>query len=76
VVGNPMQRWLTTVLAADVAGCSRLTGADEEGTVARLPALRHQLIDPMVAAYGGRPQLILKRNYWVASGNEPSLRSL
>ncbi len=47
-------RKLTTILAADVAGYSRLTGADEEGTVARLRALRHELVDPVVAANNGR----------------------
>src|SRR5271165_4085867 len=47
-------RKLTTILAADVAGYSRLAGADEEGTVSRLRALRQDLIDPVVAANGGR----------------------
>jgi TolB-like protein/class 3 adenylate cyclase len=47
-------RKLTTILAADVAGYSRLTAADEEGTVARLRALRHELIDPVIAANKGR----------------------
>src|SRR5271165_5709739 len=47
-------RRLTTILAADVAGYSRLAGADEEGTVSRLRALRQDLIDPVVAANGGR----------------------
>jgi TolB-like protein/class 3 adenylate cyclase/Flp pilus assembly protein TadD len=49
-----MQRRLTTILAADVAGYSRLAAADEEGTVTRLRALRQELIDPVVAANGGR----------------------
>jgi class 3 adenylate cyclase len=49
-----MQRRLTTILAADVAGYSRLTGADEEGTVLRLRALRQELIDPAIAGHGGR----------------------
>ncbi len=47
-------RKLTTILAADVAGYSRLVGADEEGTVARLRALQHELIDPVVTANKGR----------------------
>jgi TolB-like protein/class 3 adenylate cyclase len=51
---NPIQRRLTTILAADVAGYSRLAGADEEGTVSRLRALRHELIDPVIAAHNGR----------------------
>ncbi len=44
----------STAYQPHVAGFSRLTGADEEGTVARLRALRHELIDPVVAANGGR----------------------
>lgn len=49
-----MQRRLTTILAADVVGYSRLAAADEEGTVSRLRALRHELIDPVIAANNGR----------------------
>jgi hypothetical protein len=41
-------RKLAAILAADVAGYSRLTGADEEGTLARLRALRNDLIDPPI----------------------------
>ena len=47
-------RRLTTILAGDVAGYSRLAAADEEGTVARLRAFRQELIDPVIAANGGR----------------------
>jgi len=47
-------RRLTTILAADAAGYSRLVGADEEGTLGRLRAIRKDLIDPVIAAYGGR----------------------
>ena len=39
-------RRLTAILAADVAGYSRLMGADEEGTLERLKALRRELVDP------------------------------
>jgi hypothetical protein len=42
-------RRLAAILAADVAGYSRLMGADEEGTLEGLKALRHELIDPKVA---------------------------
>jgi adenylate cyclase len=38
-------RRLTVILAADVAGYSRLMGADEEGTLERLKALRRELLD-------------------------------
>ncbi|HEV2545759.1 MAG TPA: adenylate/guanylate cyclase domain-containing protein [Stellaceae bacterium] len=49
-----VQRKLAAILAADVAGYSRLTGADEEGTIARLRALRRELIDPTIEAHHGR----------------------
>jgi len=42
-------RRLAAILAADVAGYSRLMGADEEGTLARLKALRRELLDPKIA---------------------------
>lgn len=42
------------VLAADVAGYSRLMGADEEGTLARLKAIRRALVDPTIAVHRGR----------------------
>ena len=48
------QRRLTTIVAADVAGYGRLTGADEEGTMRRLRALRAELIDPAIEAKRGR----------------------
>ncbi len=50
----PVQRRLAAILAADVAGYSRLMGADEEGTLARLKALRAGLIDPAIAGHNGR----------------------
>jgi len=46
------QRRLAAVLAADVAGYSRLMGADEEGTLARLKVLRRDLLDPKLAELG------------------------
>jgi len=49
-----MQRRLAAILAADVVGYSRLTGADEEGTLARWKALRADVLDPTLAAHGGR----------------------
>jgi adenylate cyclase len=49
-----MHRRLTTILAADVVGYSRLASLDEEGTVSRLRALRQELVDPVVMANGGR----------------------
>jgi adenylate cyclase len=50
----PSVRRLTAILAADVAGYSRLMGADEEGTHERLKALRRELLDPKIAEHHGR----------------------
>src|ERR1700724_131464 len=47
-------RKLAAILAADVAGFSRLAGADEDRTLARLRALRSDLIDPTIAVHNGR----------------------
>jgi adenylate cyclase len=47
-------RKIAAILAADVVGYSRLTGADEERTLARLRALRSDLIDPTIAVHHGR----------------------
>jgi adenylate cyclase len=51
---GPAQRKLAAILAADVAGYSRLMGTDEEGTLRRLKALRAELIDPTIAEHRGR----------------------
>ena len=48
------ERRLAAVLAADVAGYSRLMGADEEGTLAKLKAIRKSIVDPTIAAHRGR----------------------
>jgi adenylate cyclase len=47
-------RRLAAILAADVAGYSRLMGADEEGTLERLKALRNELADPKIKEHHGR----------------------
>ena len=47
-------RKIAAILVADVVGYSRLAGADEEGTLARLRALRSDLIDPAIATHHGR----------------------
>jgi len=47
-------RRIAAILAADIAGFSRLVGDDEEGTLARLRALRRDLIDPEIGAHRGR----------------------
>jgi TolB-like protein/class 3 adenylate cyclase len=55
--GNPLareQRRLAAIVAADVVGYSRLMGRDESGTLAALKALRREVVDPPIAAHGGR----------------------
>jgi len=47
-------RRLAAILAADVAGYSRLIGVDEGGTLERLKALRCELLDPKIAEHRGR----------------------
>jgi adenylate cyclase len=54
VTGERVERRLAAVLAADVAGYSRLMGIDEEGTLARLKAVRRDLVDPTLASHRGR----------------------
>ncbi len=49
-----MDRRLAAIVAADVAGFSRLVGTDEEGTLAELRAHRAELIDPLLAQHNGR----------------------
>ena len=49
-----VERKLVAILAADVAGYSRLMGSDEEGTLARLKAHRKEVIDPKIAEHRGR----------------------
>ncbi len=49
-----VQRRLAAILAIDIVGFSRLMGADEEGTLARLKRLRAELIDPGIIEFRGR----------------------
>jgi adenylate cyclase len=49
-----MQRRLAAILLLDMVGYSRLMGLDEEGTIARQKAHRDEIIDPKLAAHGGR----------------------
>ena len=51
-------RKLAAILAADVVGFSRMTGADEDRMLARLRALRSDLIDPTISVHNGR---VIKR---------------
>jgi len=55
--GNVMareQRRLAAIVSTDVAGYSRLMGRDESGTLAALKALWREIVDPQIAAHGGR----------------------
>jgi adenylate cyclase len=56
-------RRLAAILAADVAGCSRLIGSDEGGTLQALKAIRAELIDPTIAAHNGRLVTMRRRPY-------------
>ncbi len=49
-----VERRLAAILAADVVGYSRLMGVDEVGTLRALKAVRKDLVDPTIAAHGGR----------------------
>ena len=49
-----VERRLAAILAADVAGYSRLMGADEEGTLTRLKAVRREIADPKIKEHRGR----------------------
>src|SRR6202023_3209434 len=51
---QPVERRLAAILAADVAGYSRLMGADEEGTHERLTAHFRELVDPKIKQHRGR----------------------
>ena len=53
-----VERRLAAILAGDVAGYSRLMGADEEGTLSRLKAHRREFLEPKIAEHRGR---IVKR---------------
>ena len=52
--GERVERRLAAILAADVAGYSRLMGQDEAGTLARLRAHRREFVDPKIAEHKGR----------------------
>jgi len=52
--GERVERRLAAIMAADVAGYSRLMGEDEEGTLAALNTIRRELAEPMIAEHRGR----------------------
>src|SRR6266404_4847856 len=53
-MNQPVERRLAAILAADVAGYSRLMGADEEGTHERLKAHLRELVQPKIKEHRGR----------------------
>jgi adenylate cyclase len=53
-MAEPVERRLAAILAADVVGYSRLMGADEAGTYARLKAILKEFVGPTIAAHHGR----------------------
>ena len=57
MTGGRLERRLAAVLAADVAGYSRLMGADEVGTLSALKAIRHEMIDPTLAELSRPPAM-------------------
>ena len=79
-------RRLAAILAADVAGYSRLMGADEEGTLAALKAIRRELADPKIKEHApfysetGRPsidpELPIDRPQQMLLGHMPFERKL
>lgn len=54
VPGGATERKLAAILAADVVGFSHQMGADEAGTLARIAALRTDVLDPLLAEHRGR----------------------
>ena len=59
MVEQRVERRLTAIFAGDVAGYSRLMGADEEGTLSRLNAHRREFLDPKIADHRGRDCRVL-----------------
>jgi hypothetical protein len=70
-----VERRLAAVLAADVAGYSRLIGADEGDTLARLRAVRSDLIDRRIAENRGRIAKTTLRLHGTCAGSRPDRRT-
>jgi len=69
-------RKLAAILAADVVGYSRLARADEDRTLARLRALRSDLIDPTIAVHHGRIVIFAQREGKAAHRHDRQLAQL
>jgi adenylate cyclase len=54
MTGARVERRLAAILAADVAGYSRLMGPDEVGTLAALKTLRREIVNPAITEHNGR----------------------
>ena len=68
------ERRLAAVLAADVAGYSRLMGQDEEGTLAALKTIRTSIVDPQIAEKRTtdpdiRVELLIIAQKWITKAN-------
>ena len=66
MASDHVKRKLAAILAADIAGYSRLMGADEAGTLARLKEYRRELIDPKNKQYRG---CVVKRQVMASSSS-------
>ena len=73
---DKVERRLAAVLSADVVGYSRLMKADETGTLARLEALRRDLIDPKIAEHRGRTVKLIRRGAATRPRFDTLLRSV
>jgi class 3 adenylate cyclase len=62
-----VERRLAAILAADVVGYSALMERDEDRTLARLKAIRKELIDPLIAEYQGRVVKLMATAPWSSS---------
>jgi adenylate cyclase len=71
---DAVERKLVAILAADIVGYSRLVGLDEGGTLARLKALRHELIDPTISEHKGRIVKTTGHRDRIVSGCGPTRR--
>ena len=70
-----VERKLAAIPAADIAGYSRLMGADEKAILARLKALRTELIYPTIKEHAGRIVKTTSRGLIASQSSRPHRRS-
>ena len=70
-----MERRLTTILSADIAGYSRLMEIDEQGTLSELKSRQEALVEPLLAKNGGRLIKMMGDGFQSASRRIHSARS-